>query len=782
MSKKARKKKKRSSVYRKMKKQFEYPSEESEPLKIELVEFPDVLPPEMSREERFELVKEMAKKAKDGFDNKYPNIQKWFIEYDPIYLLSFCAFYYLTYKEGQDPEMNGSIEFYPHYLEIMQALALYQKRNYSLKPLQDKSEILKKEIVDIGQLLILKEFNFLDDKLTDEEIATYHLKIDMMSYTTAIRNWAYIHQMKKIVLDLSKLISSQFKELYGVDIHKFMKTLYQIIDEREELLNKHIYKIRSFWKKKNYKDMIKAYCKAFPENKELSEDQIDELWEDARKNLEYFRGMLAFHSDLKIEKIYSFELDHFVSLYGNRNKAEKDNIKRILDKLSYNFGDLEKFNKDYIILDNPIHHRPFIKIYEDVYYSAIFVIIHHLILGILEDLIAEDSDLRKKYNDKIKPKYLENEVEHLFRLHFPNAKIYRGSMWEDPQDRKNYENDLTVKLDTFALIVEAKSGSVSPPAKRGAPARLATTLEQLIEDPSNQALRFISYLKNNRTIHTFKNKRGEINKIDSSNINYYIPLGVTLAHLGVISSNLKKLIESGITKKKIYELAPSICLTDLESIFRLLPLEAEIIHYLARRREFENHVKYEGDELDLLGFYLSSGFNIGKHEYEGEYSLMLFMVSKELDPYFVGISAGKKITKPELALSKLWKDLLSTLATRKPKNWSETSFILLNFTKDDQEMFKSKLDTLINRIKSGNVEKKHNWVNLLSGPENRRYLIAGYPYLTKDKTERNDIIAHVLSLEEKIRGAVVIGVDLKRNDYPYSVLAGRLDTDLFENN
>jgi hypothetical protein len=53
-------------------------------------------------------------------------------------------------------------------------------------------------------------------------------------------------------------------------------------------------------------------------------------------------------------------------------------------------------------------------------------------------------------------------------------------------------------------------------------------------------------------------------------IKYFIPLGVTLTHLGMMGCNLKQLIRAGVTKKTIEELAPSINLTDLESIFSLL--------------------------------------------------------------------------------------------------------------------------------------------------------------------------------------------------------------------
>jgi len=76
--KKQKKKKKRSSVYRKINSRSRNPNEETKPLKLELVEFPDIFPSDISRKKRIKLVKEMANKAKDEFDRKYPNVQKWY--------------------------------------------------------------------------------------------------------------------------------------------------------------------------------------------------------------------------------------------------------------------------------------------------------------------------------------------------------------------------------------------------------------------------------------------------------------------------------------------------------------------------------------------------------------------------------------------------------------------------------------------------------------------------------------------------------------------------------
>ena len=749
--------------------------------KREFVQIQSPFPKELSREKRISTIRKAGGKAKKDFDDKYPTIQKWFQEYDAIYLLSYCALYFLSHPEGKDPEVEGTIEFFPHYLEIMQAFALYQDRNFSLKPLMQDSEKLRSEIKEIGSLIGLRQFAIPENIKSKEEISKYHLRQDMITNTTAIRNWAYIHQMRRVIGDLSKLVKNDFEKYYGVDPFLFMETLFELLKEREDLLNNHLDKVRYCWKKKSYKEVIEAYNQQFPENIKVEEDQIEEIWNHSGKNLNNLKGFLACHSDLKLEKIYSFDLNHFTSLYGDSTKKEK--IKNVLEMLSYKFGDLKDFNKDYIILDNPIHHRPFIKTNDKTYYSAVFGILPHLALGLLEDLIAKNSTFRKKYNDRIKPKYLEDEIERLFRLNFPSSKIFRGSLWKDPQNGKKYENDFTVVIDTFAIIVEAKSGSVTAPAQRGAPDRLSEKLRELIEEPSDQANRFITYLKKNKTIHTFRDKSGKNNLIDSSKINYYIPLGITFAHLGMISSNIKKLIEAGIIKKKLNELAPSLSLTDLESVFELLPLEAEKIHYFSRRREFEDHINYGGDEMDLLSFYLNTGFNIGEIEYDGMHSLFLLLESKNLDPYFVGVYEGKTVEKPKVDMTDWWNDLLSTIAKRKPKNWIETSFILLNFSKENQIEFEEKFEELKDRIKLGKVDKKHNWLRYECGPEKRKYLLIGYPYSTQNREERNNMIGHFLDMEiaQKVRGLVVIGVDLRKFGYPYSVLAGRLETDLFDN-
>jgi hypothetical protein len=133
-------------------------------------------------------------------------------------------------------------------------------------------------------------------------------------------------------------------------------------------------------------------------------------------------------------------------------------------------------------------------------------------------------------------------------------------------------------------------------------------------------------------------------------------------------------------------------------------------------------------------------------------------------------------------MTKWWKDILLSISNRKPDGWVESGFILLNSTKENQEKFEGMFKKLMLRLKKGKVKNLHNWVVFVSGPERRRYLIAGYPYVTTDKEVRNGVINEIISDKNfgGARGCVVIGVQMDRLDYPYSVLARRASSNLFD--
>ncbi|MFV0329157.1 MAG: hypothetical protein ACK5KL_04890 [Dysgonomonas sp.] len=750
-----------------------------EVIKDDFVLMENPFPEDISFEARIEVLTEIGKKASSNYELAYKELIEYFNEYDPLYLCSFCAYYFRRQREGIDEEaINGFIDFPPFHLEILQCIALMFDRCISAKPLHDEIETFKSTIKSFCTNQAHSYFKLIENAKDQTDIGAVILRSDMMGHTLAVRNWAFLKQMESVAYDLAYLIEDRFTDRIGFSPKAFLDILFCLVPIMEIKANSHLQKTRAFLKAKNYNDVFDLYEANFDV---VKKDKVvrAEIWGNFGENLKQLKAMLLMHSDCRLDDIYTLSSSE-ISDYLLQKYSENE-ICNILNRLSFNFGELSDVNKDHIFLNNPIHDKPFIKVDQDKYFSSIPHMFSHLGVDLLENFISNDTKLSKEYNLK-KGKYLENRVEDLFRKSFPNAQIVAGSIWKCPQTHKEFENDLIVLIDDFAMIVECKSGSISPPAKRGAPDRLFKTIQELIIAPSEQAIRFENYLRQNRKSHEFKTKSKNKNVLDNTTVKYYIPLAVTLSNLGSIGCNLKKIIEAQVTSLKFEDLAPSISITDLDVIFDILSFKAEKIHYLSRRREFTAHINFEGDEIDLFAFYLDNGFNIGETEYDKSLGINLTLKSKEIDPYYVGKERGRIVKKPCLQKTKYWNEVLMKLEKESP-NWLMASYILLNLPKEDQIKFEKGLKELTNRILKGKCEKPYNYMEMHCGPERRRFLIVGFPYLNITKEIRNDVINRIVtSFDENnnIRGLLILGYDLGGFNYPYSVVAGNIKTNFFD--
>ncbi len=771
LSKKRKKKKKKKNPKKKIYKPYQV-------VKQKFVRIENPVNPDVPFTDRLEMMTKFGTKSNEQFENDYRELINYLKEYDSIYLLSFCAYYFTTSEEGIDEEaINGFLEFPQFYIEVLQAFSLMHERQISARPLHDKVEVFKSLIQSLNKNQTYGYYKLIKDIKDEKKLNEFVLKADMMVNTLAVRNWAYVSQMKTINQELASLVSEDFEVIIGFNPNDFLEIFSGIVDITEKKINQHRRKTHLFVKQKKIHEVFDTYESSF-NTKSQSKENRQSILEITGNKLRNLKIMLLEHSDLFLSNIYTCNVDEIFNHF--KGKFPKETIKSILENLSLSFGELSTLNKDYIFLDNPVHSKPFIKV-NDGYFSSILHMFDHLGVSLLENFIRSDNKLKKKYLER-KGKYLEGKVEKLFKESFPNSQIFSGSQWYCPKEKKDYENDLIVLIEEFAIIVECKSGAISSSAKRGAPDRLFKTMKELVVDPSEQAIRFQNFLKDNPENLELPTKSGCKNKIDASKIKYFIPLGITLSHLGSIGCNLKKLIRANVINHKLEELAPSISYTDLEVVFELLTSQAEKIHYLSRRREFEAHVEFNGDEGDLFAFYLDNGFNVGDAEYDGLNRFEFTGKSKELDPYLIGKNRGVKVKKPTLVKTKYWKDILNKIELR-TKNWLINSFILLNLPEEDQKDFEKNLKILKKRILEGKVEKKYNYILMKVGPERRRYTLAGFPYKNIDRETRNnlinDIIAKALN-DEKSRGVLVLGYDLDYNHYPYSIIAGSYESNLFD--
>ena len=740
---------------------------------MRLYEAPQVFPQSMSRDDRLSVLSKVAEHSEQRFQEEYFQLNDWFAKYDALYLLAFCSFYFLSQPEGVDPEVKGSLDFYPFHLEILQAFSLTQERHFSNEPLGEEAEQLLQVMGEIGNAIQLRAMRDLVE-LADCDIRQHSLLQSIRTQTTAVRNWAYLPHMRYVTRGLAETVRQDFIDLHNIDPLKLADALYGLANKAEERLNHHIGWVRSFFHQGNYASVVAAYIEPYPNQDDFDPDTIFDM---VGGDLKSFKALLLQLSDSRLHDIFIFSLKDIADVYGS--DVETSALSRVFDKVSIEFGGLHDHNKEHFILDNPVWKKPFIKIDSDAYFSSTIGLMPHYTMGLLESLISEDSNLEERYRSR-KGRYLEDQLEKLFKDSFPAGKIFRGSLWEDGED-SNGENDLTAVVGGCAIVVEAKSGQISPPASRGAPDRLRRTIQDLIEEPAEQANRFIRVLKSLKEPHAFPTRQGSVNTIDPNGIRYYVPITVTLDQFGSVG-NLRSLIESGISSKTLPELASVISLTDLMVIFDILDLQSEKIHYLARRKEIDAHVVWNGDELDILAFYLGQGFNIGEAEFSGDHGLGLWLASKQLDPYYLGRDSGVSVPKPSLALTQRWRDMLQRLDLAKVDYWLEAALILLNVEIRDQQKFERFFERLCSRVRRDKLRVPHESLCLVSGPPQRRFFLAFYPYIGIDRETRNSVIGNLLDspAAEEARGAICIGVDLEEPYQAYSVAALRQLPKLFD--
>jgi len=732
------------------------------------------------REKRTEVIADIAAQFKEKFGETMQELQKWFDEFDSCYLLSFYAFYFMREKKGTTAEHEGDFEHYQHYIEILQALALTKPRKMGIDPLLSRADELEKQMSQLGMFTQFKHMDIAPGD-SEESIRRKGTIAQVRNNTTAIRNWAYYFQMDKVTRELMGSVNTEFKTQFGVDAEDVAAIFFNLPQLANTKALEHTTKLHKVFVSKDKEAVIAAYEEQFPDIIKMTGEHLEQLFEHLGKSVKRLKHSILMHADLRLEDIYTFTLDEVIQTMPEKS-IDKDKLRPIIDKLSYEFGDLNSQNLDHIILDNPILKRPLIKLKKDVYFCPSIASLPHFAIEIMEALMRNDATLTKKYSDA-KATYVEDYVAKILTTHFPNAAIYQNIKWARSDiPGKEFETDNLLIAGSFAIVLESKSGKLTPQGKRGAQDRLQKHVDELVLDPSRQANNFIDAIKKDKL--SYIKDSGKKISIDFSGVKYFVPVSITLENLGMLS-NPREIVEAGMNKEMTpQEINSCMTMTDLECIFDILPYEAMKLHYLVRRREFAMHVAYLGDEMDLLGFYLEKGFNIGQTEYDGNLLMNLVMVSANIDKYFMLIDDEDQIAPPDTYLTPQWKLLLESLAQRKPEAWLEASFALLTCDNDDQKKFNQQAKKLIADVERGNVSgyPKEPCMVFTTGAEKRKIAIILYPYKSISKEKRNDNLAYIMSNKtlKDCKVKLGFGIDVDQPRVPYSVMVVSKDSTLIE--
>lgn len=731
----------------------------------------------MTEDERVELIKKLGENFGQQFETYFETLQKQIFQVEPCSLLSLFAYYGLTTSPGINREWTEKNPILQHHVEFLQGLLLQHSQNsFDFRPALPQDFVEFRQLVqDVTRGFQMKPLSLAAPSTTIEQhqklITVGRIRAD----TQAVRNWGYPQQVKRIVSDLFSSLDDTIEQRIGVRVVCLVEMWFKVIDVVESRINQHWNLVMPALRAKNIETAIKEYYQAFPDLTSSPEDLSAYVQEEGL-TLDGLRAIIFSQSDLRLKHIYTLTLDTFVDAYPKAVNPEA--LKNVLDAWSLSFGDLSDWNPEHLFLGNPVWQKPLIKLEVGTYFCPVITLFLNYFIDIMEAIIKPHAEIYKKYEER-RGKFLEQEIYQLFQKAFPSAKLYQGSEWFDPTTKKTFENDLLVLLDSYLLVVEAKSGRVTEATRRGAFESLKKIVKKLLVEPSIQSKRFSDYLKNNLGLHQFKNRKGELNEVDCSKVREVVRLSITLESLGTLFCRSTDLKKAGLIASDI-EMSPTMSLADLEIIFEILEGSCEKLHYLVRRAEFEKNADYNGDEIDLLAFYLDTGFNIGNAEFTQQ-GLSLLGLSNIFEPFFMKELPKSETPKPKRKLTRWWRSIIQHIESRQPERWSEVGCVLLNFTHDEQTKFEEGFKRIKKIVHKFWELPDHNNTCILTNetvPE--RGAVAGFAYKRIDREKRNrtmeNAVDEAMSISHVSR-VVVIGVDVEQNDYPYSVAAWDLSED-----
>ena len=176
------------------------------------------------------------------------------------------------------------------------------------------------------------------------------------------------------------------------------------------------------------------------------------------------------------------------------------------------------------------------------------------------------------------------------------------------------------------------SGKITNPALRGAQVSLKRHIEEILVAPNEQSRRLKNRLCELIEEPSLDDELREKLPVRLDGIHKILRISVSLEDFASLQANISSLESTGWIPND-FETCPTMNLADFETLFDILEHPVQIIHYLERRAEMEGILKYFGDELDLLGWYISTLLNFGNlHEENAE--LIITEMSSPLDKYY----------------------------------------------------------------------------------------------------------------------------------------------------
>ncbi len=715
-----------------------------------------------------ELGPSIAASSRQRFDESLSELEEVAASISPLHILSMLTCYALmapvdvAARAGNRPTAGTRVQ--QGQVEYFQALLLRHELKCHKQPAPPLSQRVFDALPTLFQAHGLMQMPFdvasSDDGLSEAQVAAKFVQSYLRNHTASVRNWGYFPNVKRIAVELLSSLDIDFQQAYGLTLTQLVELFEHLVRRQEKQVSEeHICRVQTVYSANTPAEMAAAFGEQFAEFQGVEEFQAFLKRPGTTVRDAKFAVFMAAESILP--SLFIFETE----AVAKDLSLSPSVLERILGHLSLSFGALREMPPQKMLLENPVWGRPLIKLDEGVYFCALPQVLMSFVFSIVDDLIKPFQAVQKKLQ-KRRADYLEGEAEKLMRGAFPGCELIRGYSWKE--NGVQYESDLAVLYDSTLFLVESKSGRVSWPALRGSPERIVRDVKELIVKPSDQSGRLAGRLQeviagaSNNPVHDFP--------LTLKNVRSIVRLSVVLHDFATIQSVPSIMEDAGLIQSD-YPLAPCLTLSDLEIVTDLLDTPYLRMHYLRRRAEVLSSVRILGDELDTLGFYLDTSFNLGDIETRDQ-RLMMVGYSTRVDRYYVYKSEGRETKKPKTNLSPWIRSLCDQLALRRIHGWSELAFQLLCIPRQDQQRIEKELRARQRKIAAGKMPRDGSALILIP-PEHRRFGLVFYIKVPDGDTTKNSAqqFANIAFNSEHVELCLVLGFVSNSTDLLYSSIS-----------
>jgi hypothetical protein len=688
--------------------------------------------PEM-REALRRSVEVALKTAGPDFGGALREMKGVFSGADPFALMGVLAMYYGTTEEGENPEFSRSEGIFWHHLELAQAFALRDDRSGRVGVVPP-FEVVEPAVAALTKLthawMLLEARKVQQAKVGPErELAEVLMRLRVNSM--AVRGWGYQERLVGLLEDLLAPLDAEFEASLGWRPSGFARWWIAIAETINGRLEPHRAAVREAveWPvDERWLARVRDRFAVLPVEDEAG------LVAQIKGDEEMRRGFIYHSSDLVAHQIYRLSLDELVAAFPDQ-AVGAETIRAILGAWSLRPGEYEDFDAGRFFLENPVLERPFVASGDDQWHLFCPWVLMHNPFGLLEGLMDQHEDLFEAYRRR-RADFLEERTAEILARGLPGAQVETGVLHTDPADDREYENDVLVVLGSYAVVAEAKAGSIGPEARRGRGRPLRERITALLEDPSVQAARLADQLVEGTGVLGFRRKADDSAfEVDATTIRRVLTLGVTLEPMAGLLPRLGDVVAAGLTTQGAEALAYSISLADLELLVDVLDHPSEVLHYLGRRTEVERREFLRGDEVDLLGLYLKTGLNLGEKEFAGEDVLDVTGMSDPIDVWHYRREAGLGAEAPRVERTHWWDSMLSRVESRRGPRWPEIGVTLCNVGPPEQAELEAEMNQLRAEITSGERPASDLLV-FHNGPPQRRDVFIGVIATSADADER----------------------------------------------